>query len=281
MNGLRFIKMHGLGNDFVVLDARAETVVIDAPCAQAIADRHTGVGCDQIITVEPPNSPDADAFMRIHNADGGEVEACGNGARCVAAMLMEERGSSRVMLETVAGLLPASSGPDGTVAVDMGEAKLDWQDIPLAEPADTRRFELSLGELTGPAAVNMGNPHAVFFVTDAESVPLAESGPVLEHHEMFPERANIGIAQILDATRLRLRVWERGVGITRACGSAACAAVVAAARRELTRRQARVTLDGGELDIAWRADGHVCMTGPIAVSFTGVLDPATLERERP
>jgi diaminopimelate epimerase len=281
--GRRFVKMHGLGNDFVVIDARERPFPLDAATARAIADRRTGVGCDQLLILErPANKTDAsgnglaDVVMRIRNADGGEVEACGNGARCVADYVMRETGRNHVVIETVVGLLDAeraASARDGTprVTVDMGPARLDWRDIPLSLAQDTGRLDLALGPLKEPVAVNMGNPHAVFFVDNAEKIDLASLGPVLEHHQLFPDRANIEVAQVLSPTRIRMRVWERGVGITQACGTGACATVVAAARRGLTGRMATVVLDGGELDIDWQADGHVLMTGPVAVSFTGEL----------
>lgn len=281
--GRRFVKMHGLGNDFVVIDARERPFPLDAARARAIADRRTGVGCDQLLILERPAAKTgagpaanglADVVMRIRNADGGEVEACGNGARCIADYVMRETGRDHVVIETVVGLLDAERAPsarDGTprVTVDMGPARLDWRDIPLSAAHDTARLDLRLGPLRDPVAVSMGNPHAVFFVEDAGKIDLASLGPVLEHHELFPERANIEVAQILSPTRIRMRVWERGVGITQACGTGACATLVAAARRGLTGRKGTVVLDGGELDIEWLADGHVLMTGPVAVSFTG------------
>ena len=269
MGGLPFLKMHGLGNDFVVLDGRARPIALTEDVARAIADRKTGVGCDQLIMLE--RSPRADAFMRIHNADGGEVEACGNATRCIAALLFRESGREEAVIETGAGLLRARAAADGRVSVDMGELRTGWRDIPLARAMDTLHVDLALGPLADPVCGDIGNPHATFFVADAEAVDLARLGPELEHHALFPERANIGVAQLLGPDRLRLRVWERGVGITRACGTGACAAAVAAARRGLTGRRARVLLDGGELDIEWRADGHVVMTGPVATSFTGEL----------
>ena len=271
MSGLSFIKMHGLGNDFVVVDGRDGALALSAAAVRAIADRRTGVGCDQLIAIEPPRNGRADAYLRLYNADGEEVGACGNGSRCVAALLMAEQGSGAVVLETKAGLLQARDDGDGMIAVDMGEARTGWREIPLASELDTLKLPLAQGVLSEPAAVNIGNPHAVFFVADAEAVPLETLGPALEHDPLFPERANIGVAQVLDAGHIRLRVWERGVGLTRACGSGACAALVAAARRGLSGREATVTLDGGELSIAWRADGHVIMTGPVATSFSGTL----------
>jgi diaminopimelate epimerase len=212
--------------------------------------------------------------MRIRNADGDEVEACGNGTRCIAAALMRETGKPRVVIETVAGLLEASQAGTARVTVDMGPARLNWREIPLARECDTLRVPLSLGPLADPVATNMGNPHATFFVPDAEAIDVAALGPVLEHDAMFPERANIGIAGLAEKDRLRFRVWERGTGITVACGTGACAAAVAAARRGLTGRRVTVIADGGPLEIEWRADGHVLMTGPAAVSFTGILDPS-------
>ncbi len=271
-----FVKMHGLGNDFVVIDARGDGFPLDEARAHAIADRKTGIGCDQLILVERPRSADADVFMRIHNADGGEVEACGNATRCIATLVMQETGGDRVVVETAAGLLEAWPAGGGRISVDMGKARLDWQDIPLAAAQDTLHVDLAVGPLADPVCTNIGNPHATFFVAEANAIDLAGLGPQLEHHKLFPERTNIGIAQILSPERLRLRVWERGVGITRACGTGACAALVAASRRGLTGRKAEVVLDGGALEIAWRDDGHVVMTGPVATSFRGSFDPAQL-----
>ena len=276
MSAIPFRKMHGLGNDFVVIDARARAFPLDETTAHAIADRKTGIGCDQLIVIEPPRHGGADIFMRIHNADGGEVAACGNATRCIAALVMDERGSDRVVVETNAGLLEARPESAGRVSVDMGPVRLGWRDIPLASEQDTLHVDLALGALADPACCNVGNPHATFFVADAMAVDLAALGPRLEHHPVFPERANIAVAQLLGPARIRLRVWERGVGITRACGTGACAALVAAARRGLTPRKAEIVLDGGALDIEWRADGHVVMTGPVATSFTGSFDPAAL-----
>jgi diaminopimelate epimerase len=273
---LPFLKMHGLGNDFVVFDARTTPLELSLAAVRAVADRRTGVGCDQLIIIEQPRSPETAAFMRIRNADGEEVAACGNASRCVAALLMAESGHDGVVLETKAGRLEARRTPGGRITVDMGAARLDWREIPLAAPADTGALEIGHGPLNHPVAVNMGNPHAVFFVPDVDVVPLAEIGPVLEHHPIFPERANIEIVQVLGPARLRMRVWERGTGLTRACGTGACAVLVAAARRGLTGRTAEVVLDGGSLDITWRADGHVLMTGPATTSFSGRLAPGLL-----
>jgi diaminopimelate epimerase len=276
MRDIPFIKMHGLGNDFVVVDARKRKLALDGAAARAIADRHRGVGCDQLLVLEKPMTKGADVYMRIHNADGSEAEACGNGTRCVADLLMRERGKERVVVETVAGLLAAHAAGNHRVGVDMGEPRLAWREIPLARDCDTLNVPLTLGPLVVPVCTSMGNPHATFFVDDAESVDLATLGPRLEHDPIFPERANIGVVQVLSPQRLRFRVWERGAGITIACGSGACAALVAAARRGLSGRKAEVVLDGGTLEIEWRADGHVLMTGPVAVSFQGTLDPSLI-----
>lgn len=274
---LPFRKMHGLGNDFVVFDLRATAVRFTAAQAARIADRREGVGCDQFITIEPPRDPAATAFMRIRNPDGSEAGACGNATRCVAHLLMEDTGRDHVVVETVSGLLDARRAADGLVTVDMGPARLDWQQIPLAEPRDTLHLDITAGVMRDPVAVSMGNPHAVYFVDDVAAVPLETLGPGLEHHALFPERTNVEAVQVLSPTRLRMRVWERSAGITRACGSGACAVLVAAVRRGLAERKAEVILDGGPLTIEWRADdGHVLMTGPVATSFTGVLDESLL-----
>ncbi len=272
MSKRAFIKMHGLGNDFVVVDAREDPFALDDGRARALADRRGGVGCDQIVVLEPPRNGRAEVFLRFWNSDGGEVDACGNGTRCAASLVMAESGRNAIAIETAAGLLGAEAAGPGRVTVDMGAARFDWRDIPLARAQDTLHLALEREGLRDPVAVNMGNPHAVFFVDDAAAVDLARLGPELEHDPLFPERANIGIAQVTGPDRLRLRVCERGAGITRACGTGACAAAVAAARRGLTGRHVTVTLDGGPLDIEWRADGHVLMTGPVATAFVGEFD---------
>lgn len=271
-----FLKMHGAGNDFVVLDLRFQSWRMDAALARALADRHMGVGCDQVISIEP--SEQGDAFMRIHNPDGSEAQACGNGTRCVASLLFAEIGRDQAIIETRAGLLPSRRVEDGRIEVDMGPAYLDWQEIPLAHAMDSLHLDLSLEPdrgpvLADPCAVGMGNPHAVFFVDDLDTVDLAAVGPVLETNALFPERANIGFVQIMGVDALRLRVWERGAGLTLACGSGACAALVAAHRRGKCGRRATLTLDGGDLTVEWRAgDGHVLMTGLAATAFSGILD---------
>ena len=276
MSAVSFIKMHGLGNDFVVIDARNHRLDIGEAAARRIADRHTGVGCDQVIVIETAANGGADAFMRIRNSDGGEVAACGNAARCVAELLMREKGVPRLTLATRAGLLAAERGAGGAVAVDMGPARTLWQDIPLVRAMDTLHLPVALGPLADPVAVSMGNPHAVFFVPDAAAIDLAALGPKLEHHELFPERANIGVAQILSPGRIRLRVWERGAGLTLACGTGACAALVAASRRGLAGCKAELVLDGGALAVEWREDNHVVMSGPVATSFSGAFEEALI-----
>lgn len=276
MDPLPFAKMHGLGNDFVVFDARRRTLSLDRARVRAVADRRTGVGCDQVILVEPPKDGLADLFMRIFNADGSEVSACGNATRCVAAMVMEETGTTHVVVQTRAGLLDAEAAGSGLISVDMGRASLDWRDIPLAEARDTRHLGIGSGPLEDPVGVGVGNPHAVFFVDDVAGIALERHGPAIERHALFPEYTNVEAAQVVSANEIRVRVWERGVGITPACGTGACATLVAAAVRGLTAREADVVLDGGRLRIEWLKDDHVIMTGPAAVSFTGILGPALL-----
>ncbi len=272
MNNTPFIKMHGLGNDFVILDARTRDITLDGLSARAIADRHTGIGCDQVIVMENTDDGLADVFMRIFNADGGEVAACGNAARCVASLLLSESNSDHVVIGTESGLRDAEKTPDGQVSVDMGRALFDWRDIPLAEATDSNHPGISEGPLADGCAVGMGNPHLVFFVDDVESVVLETLGPKLERHSLFPEHTNVEIVEVLSPEKLRLRVWERGTGITCACGTGACAALVAAHRRGLSERRAEVVLDGGTLVVEWLADVHVLLTGPVSSSFSGELD---------
>ena len=269
-----FRKMHGLGNDFVVLDARAGALPITPARAAAIADRHRGVGCDQVIVMEPAPAG-ADVFMRIRNADGSEAGACGNATRCIASLVAEESGKDRVVVRTIAGDLPVERLPGGLWRADMGPARFGWQDVPLAREVDTLHVPLALGPVADPAACCMGNPHATFFVPDLDAIPVAELGPRLETDPLFPERANIGFAQVTAPDRMRLVIWERGAGLTLACGSGACAAIVNAARRGLTGRRATVAMPGGDLMMEWReGDNHVLMSGPVATAFTGTLDLA-------
>jgi diaminopimelate epimerase len=281
MSLVPFRKMNGLGNDFLVIDARAGRVRPRPEVISKLADRTTGVGFDQMITIERTPSG-ADAFMRIDNADGGEVEACGNGTRCVGWLLMQESGRPAASIETRAGILNARPG-DGalSVAVDMGVPKFGWQDIPLSEEfRDTRAIELQIGPidepiLHSPSVANIGNPHAVFWVDDVWAYELERFGPLLENHPMFPERANISLAEVTAPDAIALRTWERGVGLTRACGTAACAAMVCAARTRRTGRAATVTLPGGPLRMEWDDRDHIWMTGPVELEFSGKFDPDT------
>jgi diaminopimelate epimerase len=260
-----FIKMHGLGNDFVVLDGRdGKLPPLEAQAAKAIADRHTGIGCDQVIVLEP--SEIADFRMRIRNADGGEVEACGNATRAVAMLHGEP-----VEIETVAGVLSARP-EDGGVAVDMGEPEFGWEEIPLSDAMDTLDMPVGWDELERPTAVNIGNPHVVFFVPDCDKVELEHLGPAIENDPLFPERVNVNVATVEAPDAIRLRVWERGAGLTRACGTGACATAVAAMRRKLVGREVVVSLPGGQLLISWGEDGRVTMTGPATESFRGSFD---------
>jgi diaminopimelate epimerase len=265
-----FRKMHGLGNDFIVFDARPRTIALTSGGARALADRHTGIGADTIVIIEPPAGRDADIFVRFLSPDGTEAGACGNATRCVATLLFAETGRDAVRIATGTGVLAAWKAGDN-VAVDMGRPRLGWSDIPVSADCDTLHLPVT-GKLADPVGVNMGNPHAVFFIDDAEGIDLEKLGPQIEHHPLFPERVNVEVATVQAADRIRMRVWERGVGVTRACGTGACATLVAAARRGLTGRRATLALDGGDLNIAWRDDDHVIMTGPAATAFTGEID---------
>jgi diaminopimelate epimerase len=253
-----FIKMHGLGNDFVILDARKDPVAMDAARARAIADRRTGIGCDQVILLEP--SDVADLRMRIWNADGGEVESCGNATRCVVQL---EGGSATI--ETKGGILSGDAG-----GVDMGAPKFGWDEIPLAYAMDTAAMPVAWGELQAPAAVNVGNPHVVFFVPKADAVALAGLGPIIEQDPLFPERVNVSVVSVEDKA-LRLHVWERGAGLTLACGTGACAAAVVAIHRRLVESPVEVHLPGGALTIAWAPGETIRMSGPSTWVFSGEM----------
>lgn len=268
-----FLKMHGLGNDFVVLDGRAKAPNLTPAMTRRLADRHRGIGCDQLIVIEPPRSPNGDAFMRILNADGGEVEACGNAVRCIGALIMDERGRNNALIETLAGPVAISVNAQGITA-DMGPARLNWDEIPLAREMDTLALAIEDGPLRRPVGVGMGNPHAVFFVDDAERIALADIGPRIEHHPLYPKRTNVEIVEVQGPQKLRVRVWERGAGITQACGTGACAALVGAHRRGLIGRAADIELDGGTLHVEWRDDNHVLMTGPTTLAYSGDIDLA-------
>jgi diaminopimelate epimerase len=273
--GRPYVKMNGLGNDFVVVEARREAFRPTPEQVRAWADREHGIGFDQLIAIEP--SDRADAFMRVWNADGGEVETCGNALRCIGWLLMEAAGRDHASIDTLGGLTQAIRAGERRVSIDMGEPGLDWAQIPLAEDMDTRGIELQVGPIDAPlfhtpGAVSMGNPHVVFFVPDADAVAVREVGSLVEHHPLFPEGVNVGFAEPRGRDRIRLRVWERGAGLTKACGTGACAALVACTRRGLSDRKATMLLDGGELQVEWReADNHVIMTGPLEIEGTGVL----------
>jgi diaminopimelate epimerase len=258
----RFRKMHGLGNDFVILDAREGAVAMDAARARAIADRHRGIGCDQVILLEP--SDVADVRMRIWNSDGGEVEACGNATRCVAVL---EGGDTSI--ETKSGLLKATANGAGAT-IDMGMPRFGWDEIPLAYAMDTAAMPIAWEDLEQPAAVRVGNPHVVFLVENADAVDLGRIGPVIEHDPLFPERINVNVASIEDNV-VKLHVWERGAGLTLACGTGACATAVAAIRRGLAASPVTVRLPGGTLTIEWAPGGTIRMTGPATHVFSGEL----------
>jgi diaminopimelate epimerase len=270
-----FVRMNGAGNDFVVVNALETPFAPTAEQARAIADRETGQGCDQLIAIEP--SEKADAFMRVWNADGGQVETCGNALRCVGWLLMESGGKDAVVIDTLGGPTTASRAGQHRVKVDMGQPRLDWSEVPLAEEMDTRGIELQVGPIDAPllhtpGAVSMGNPHVVFFTDRQDEAFVRGSGSLVEHHPLFPEGVNVGFANVLAPDRIRLRVWERGAGLTRACGTGACAALVATARRGLTGHRAVIEVDGGELEIEWdEVSNHVFMTGPVEVEGTGTL----------
>jgi diaminopimelate epimerase len=268
-----FVKMHGLGNDFVVFDARDTAIKLTPASVKTIADRHFGVGCDTVVVIRPGGAQ-ADAGVIFYNADGSEAESCFNATRCIARLLMDERGLARVKLSTKGGMLACSDAGKGTVIVDMGPPRLDWQQVPLAAQVDTLNFPLDIGGSSVPvSALSMGNPHCVLFVPDAEKAPVTQLGPRIETLPFFPNRTNVEFAQVLDKDRIRMRVWERGVGVTLACGTGACATAVAAIRRGLTARKVELLLDGGSLTIEWREeDGHVLMTGPTAMPFRGRLE---------
>ncbi len=268
-----FRKMQGLGNDFAVFDARIRAIAITPALARRIADRHFGIGCDTVVLLLP-GSANADATLRFFNANGEEIEACGNATRCIGRLLMDERGLARVRLESKGGSLLCSDAGKGLVTVDMGAPRLEWQDIPLAQAMDTMQFQFDLeGRALTASAASMGNPHCILFVGDAENAPVAQIGPLVERHALFPKGVNVEFAQVLDKDRIRMRVWERGVGITLACGTGACATAVSAIRKGLVNRKVEVILDGGSLTLEWReADGHVLMTGPGVTCFTGEID---------
>jgi len=280
LSAIPFRKMNGLGNDFVVLDARSRRLAISETQAKAIADRKTGIGCDQLIVME--NSPHADVRMRIWNAEGGEVQSCGNASRCIADIVMVEKKTSSVTIDTLGGLLRAQQAGKDLVCIDQGKPRFDWKDIPLSESfPDTRHIELQIGPIDAPlihspSVVNVGNPHCIFWVSNLDIVDLARVGPMIENHPLFPERTNVTLARVIARDHVVLKVWERGAGLTRACGTAACAVMAAGYRLKLINAQCRVTLPGGDLFMAINPDnGHVLMTGPLEYEYEAVL-PAEL-----
>lgn len=268
-NGLPFMKMHGLGNDFVVFDGRARNITVTPALARAVADRHRGIGYDQLALIEKGAG---DAHLSFWNADGSVAQACGNATRCISRYLLDETGKDRLHLTTVRGDLYAVDAGDGLTSVNMGHPLTEWQDIPLSESMNTLELPIE----GGPTATGMGNPHCTFFVENAEAIPLEQFGPRYEHHPLFPERTNVQVASLIGPDHLRMRVWERGVGVTLASGSSSCATGVSAARRGITGRKLRIDLDGGTLEIDWRDDG-VWMTGATAHVCDGVFTPAFLD----
>jgi diaminopimelate epimerase len=273
---LRFVKMNGLGNEIVVADLRGSPRVLTAEQVQAVA-RGSQSHFDQLMALHDPRAPGTDALVRIYNSDGSEAGACGNGMRCVAWLEAQAKGQPTLSFETAAGILGAQVESIGRITVDMGSPRFAWQDIPTRDPfPDTRYIELQIGPiddpiLHSPSVVNVGNPHAVFWVDDVDAYDLARIGPMLENHPIFPERANISLAQVTSGSTIRLRTWERGAGLTKACGSAACAAAVCAARTGRAERKVIVTLPGGPLEIEWTADNRILMTGPVEVEHTGEI----------
>ncbi len=274
-----FMKMHGLGNDFVVFDARQTPLDLDPIEVRAVGDRHVGIGCDQIVVMKP--STKADVFMQLFNQDGSEISACGNASRCVGQLIMHERKTSKCTIETKAGVLGAFDGGGGMITVDMGEVRTGWRDIPLSEERDTLDLKLEVANpndpngdplLWGAVGVNVGNPHIVFLVKNPWAVDLATIGPMLENHPLFPERTNVSLAKITGPDEIQLRVWERGAGETKACGTAACAALVAANRSGAMGRSAVVELAGGALGVLWREDNHILLTGPATFAYAGTYD---------
>lgn len=269
---MKFRKMHGLGNDFVIFDNRAGQAAAAKAMIATIANRRLGIGCDQVIFMESAKGS-GDIFLDMYNADGSTLEACGNGTRCVAHLLMQESGQAECVIETVAGLLGCRRVGDNVIQADMGIPRLGWAEIPLSEDRDTLNLGIGDGDtLDNPVAVNIGNPHCVFFVGNAEALSIETLGPSVERHSLFPQRTNVEFAQIMSTGKIRMRVWERGTGVTMACGSGACATIVAAVRRGLAGRKAEIVLDGGSLFLEWReSDDHVLMSGPVADVFEGVF----------
>ena len=276
---LPFLKMHGLGNDFIVLDGRDGSPMPDAVQMQALAHRHLGIGCDQLMVLMPPVDG-VDVVLDMFNADGSVAGACGNGTRCVADLIMAERNTDKVVIRTISGDLPAwRTDKDAPISVQMGPVHTSWQDIPLTRDMDTLFLDLGLADFGSATALSVGNPHAVFFVEDAEAVDIEKWGPIAEQHPIFADRANIEFVSVIARDKIRMRVWERGVGVTMACGSGACAAAAASILRGLTTHKQQVQLDGGILEIDWQdadsaAGGQIIMTGAVATIASGIIPAA-------
>ena len=268
--------MHGLGNDFVIIDSRNNNYIINEKNIRLISNRRLGVGCDQVIEIK--DSKSADIFMKIYNSDGSEAEACGNATRCVAGILFASSPKKKILIETVSGILKAESEANGNIKVDMGKPKLGWQDIPLSKNIDEINFEQF--SLKNGFAVNLGNPHVVFFVEDLKNFTIDKIGPFIETNELFPQKVNVEICQIISDQKIRVMVWERGAGKTLACGSGACAVLVAAYKKGLSKEIAEIQLDGGSLNISWnvKTDNHLIMSGPVSVSFLGDFSTLGIEK---
>lgn len=275
----QFVKMHGLGNDFIIIDARASKIDLTPKTIQRLANRRLGIGCDQLIALENPKDKKAAVRMRIFNADGGEAEACGNAARCVAWLLKETENVKLPVIETIPGLLETKSIKDTLVQVDMGIAKFDWTEIPLSKPLDSSSLTVTFDMLCDPVVVNIGNPHIVFFVKSFQDVDLDRLGKSLSTHSLFPEGVNVEIVEIQDFSTIRVHVWERGVGPTPACGSGACASAVAACKRSLTGHNVIVHLEGGDLEIEYTPDGHVLMSGLVEKTYCGEVSTSILSQK--
>ena len=266
---LKFKKMHGLGNDFIIFDGREQNIDLSENDVRLLANRQTGIGCNQLIIIQ--KSDKAEGFLHIQNSDGSLAESCGNATRCVASLIMSQTGKKSAEIDSLNGLLHCERNL-GEVTVDMGEPRFGWLDIPLSEARNTLNLGLTVGALKNPVALNVGNPHVVFFVENAEEIDVATLGPIIEKYPLFPERVNVNVAQILNEDTIRLRVWERGAGITRACGTGACATLVAANKRGFTNKVGKIILDGGNIKVEWTKGNRIIMTGDTALSFEGEVD---------
>jgi diaminopimelate epimerase len=270
LTNVPFRKMHGLGNDFVIFDARKSNIKLTKLKISVLANRKTGLGFDQLLIMRPSKT-DNDVFMSVYNADGETVETCGNGARCIAKILINESKKTKVKIDTLGGEIEAYKNNNGLITVSLSSPKFKWNEIPLSHDADTLNLSLGIKGIPTATIINVGNPHAVFFVEKIEFINLNEIGPKIEAHEIFPEKINVEFAQIINKNHIRMRVWERGVGVTQACGTGACATLVAAVRKNLTNRNSKITLDGGDLFVEWTINNNIKMTGPALSSFSGLI----------